>query len=98
MRAFTAWIAVMMTALLGGCPRSVAPVNGPAPAEVGAETFDACLDRVLREAGLNRYGDAPDVNYAGGTPLFDEATGETRSRRDYVQARRPELVARCVGR
>lgn len=62
------------------------------------ESFEACLDRVLEEAGLNRYGDERGRMYTGGTPLFDETTGATRSRRAYVEARRPDLVARCVER
>lgn len=59
------------------------------------ESLDDCLDRVTREAGLNRYGDPADRMYAGGTPLFDESTGQTTSRIDYIARRRPDLAARC---
>jgi len=38
----------------------------------------------LRENNLNQYGDLEETNYAGGTPLFDEATGETSDRFDYL--------------
>lgn len=73
-----------------GVTSEPAPVPSPLPADP-----DACLTEVLQRAGLNRFGDPPDTMYAGGSPLFDERTGETTSRRDYVQARHPELVAQC---
>lgn len=33
---------------------------------------------------LNQYGDAKDTVYAGGTPLFNEVTGEYTDRYDYI--------------
>lgn len=79
-----------------------AAVEEPAPpgeqAPAGVASFEACLDRELAQAGLNRYGDADGTMYMGGTPLFDERTGETTARRTYVAQRRPDLVARCETR
>ncbi|MFA5248214.1 MAG: hypothetical protein WC415_03140, partial [Patescibacteria group bacterium] len=34
------------------------------------------IDSWLEENGYNRYGDAKNAIYTGGTPLFDEATGQ----------------------
>jgi hypothetical protein len=58
---------------------------------------EACVDQWLKERGLNQYGDPPDTLYAGGTPLFDEETGERTDRLEYVFKRHPELRERCAG-
>ncbi|MGC4115693.1 MAG: hypothetical protein QM765_14045 [Myxococcales bacterium] len=48
------------------------------------------LDRWLKERGLNRYGDRPDTAYPGGTPLFDERTGQTEGRTEHVRRKHPD--------
>jgi len=42
------------------------------------------IDNWLEKNNLNRYGDSIDTMYAGGTPLFNEATGESIDRYDYI--------------
>ena len=54
----------------------------------------ARIDRWIKQEGRNTYGDPPDTVYAGGTPLFDERTGQVRDRYDYILARHPELRGR----
>jgi len=49
------------------------------------------IDRWIRENDLNEYGDPKDTVYAGGTPLFDMLTGETKDRYEYILERHPEL-------
>ena len=49
------------------------------------------IDQWIREHGLNQYGDAKDTVYAGGTPLFNEMTGRTLDRYEYILKRHPEL-------
>lgn len=49
------------------------------------------IDRWIKENNLNPYGDPRDTVYAGGTPLFNMATGETRDRYEYILERHPEL-------
>jgi len=56
------------------------------------ETFDS-IDDWIAARGLNSYGDSPDIAYLGGTPLFNEATGETIDRLTYILANHPELTA-----
>ncbi len=50
------------------------------------------IDNWLAENSLNKYGDTKDSMYIGGTPLFDEATGEARDRFEYILENNPELV------
>jgi len=48
----------------------------------------------IQENDLNQYGDAIDTAYTGGTPLFDERTGESKNRYEYIlrnHANRPWL-------
>jgi hypothetical protein len=56
------------------------------------ETFES-IDEWIAARGLNSYGDAPDIAYLGGTPLFNEATGESIDRLTYILANHPELTA-----
>lgn len=74
-----------------------------APADAGPKgqggdraTVEACVDRWLQEHKLDNYGNAEGTMYAGGTPLFNEATGESRDRLEYVFERQPEARKACV--
>ncbi|KAF4317878.1 hypothetical protein JM18_007345 [Phytophthora kernoviae] len=40
--------------------------------------------------GLNKYGDEATRMYLGGTPLFDESTGITMNRFEYILSRHPD--------
>lgn len=52
------------------------------------------IDKWVRENGFNEFGDPKGTVYAGGTPLFDELTGRTRDKYEYILKRHPELRAR----
>ncbi|CAI2385801.1 unnamed protein product [Moneuplotes crassus] len=42
------------------------------------------LDQYIAEGGkLNDYGDREDIMYMGGSPLFNESTGESISKEAY---------------
>jgi hypothetical protein len=49
------------------------------------------IDQWIRENNRNEFGDSKDTAYAGGTPLFNEMTGQTIDRYDYILKRHPEL-------
>jgi hypothetical protein len=82
-----------MLLLFCACKREPAP----ATAEPGTppDPLTACVDAQLSHKGLNSYGDPPETSYAGGTPLFDEKTGKSRDRIEYVLSRKPEIGAAC---
>lgn len=67
----------------------------PQPEPAKAPAAQSCLDRELQAKGLNQFGDPPDTVYAGGTPLFDEKTGRSTPREQYVFSRRPEIARAC---
>jgi len=50
------------------------------------------IDEWLGENGLNRYGDEEETNYAGGTPLVDESTGDSINRFEYILERIPDIL------
>jgi hypothetical protein len=50
------------------------------------------IDDWLTKKGLNRYGDAKNAVYTGGTPLFDEATGKSVERYDYILNKFPDIL------
>jgi hypothetical protein len=49
------------------------------------------IDRWIEENKLNPFGDPSGTMYAGGTPLFDERTGRSRDRYEYILEKHPEL-------
>lgn len=54
-----------------------------------------CIDRWLAEHQLDPYGSPVGTQYAGGTPLFDPATGESIQRVDYVMVRHAAAAEAC---
>lgn len=51
--------------------------------EISFEEKQQIEDWII-EQGLNQYGDLKDTVYIGGTPLFDEKTGERIDRYEYI--------------
>src|SRR5205807_4606487 len=49
------------------------------------------VDRWIKEKKRNPYGDDQGTAYMGGTPLFDERTGRTKDKYDYILDKHPEL-------
>lgn len=78
-------------------PTLTAPTDAGPKNQGGAQAgVEACVDRWLQEHKLDRYGNAEGTMYAGGTPLFNEATGESRDRLEYVFERQPDARKACV--
>ncbi len=50
------------------------------------------IDKWLEENNLNRYGDSLDTFYMGGTPLFNEETGERVDRYDYILKKHSNIL------
>lgn len=77
---------------------SGAAVQGPsrsADAGGSAPGRESCVDRWLAARQLDRYGHKQGTMYAGGTPLFDERTGERTDRLEYIFARHPAAKQAC---
>jgi len=50
------------------------------------------IDKWIEDNNLNRYGDAMGALYTGGTPLFNEETGESLDRYEYIIKNHVELL------
>jgi hypothetical protein len=65
-------------------------------ASTTAETLTAeqknKIDDWLEKKGLNKYGDAKNAVYTGGTPLFDEKTGKAFERYEYILNKFPNIL------
>ncbi len=48
------------------------------------------IDQWIIENDLNQYGDPKNTVYLGGTPLFNETTGETIDRYEYILKNHPD--------
>lgn len=71
-------------------------VRAASSSEADRAREEACVDRWLSERKLDRYGSPEGTMYAGGTPLFDERTGQRVDRLDYVYRKHPEARATCA--
>lgn len=60
-------------------------------AEVPKKTQDR-IDQYLSENDLNEFGDKKDTMYMGGTPLYNESTGQSTNRYEYVLKKFPNLA------
>ena len=50
----------------------------------------AKIDQWITDNDRNKYGDPKGSVYTGGTPLFDEATGEYTDLYDYILEKNPD--------
>ncbi len=67
----------------------------PQEGEKGSDDFISVTERLqiekwITDKGLNQYGDPADTLYAGGSPLFDEATGKSLTRWEYIVGTHPD--------
>lgn len=66
------------------------------PAPVTSANLSAAdkqaIDAWLEKKGLNRYGDSPNAVYTGGTPLYNEKTGQPIERYDYILNKFPDIL------
>ena len=68
------------------------------PVKTGIEpkvSVEECLDRWLAAQKLDAFGSPQGTAYAGGNPMFDEASGAAQSRYDYVATKYPGLRQTC---
>ena len=66
------------------------PANGPGGGTIFGNSEKAQIEAWIKANDLNQYGDSADTVYAGGTPLFNERTGGSIDRYDYISIRHPD--------
>ncbi|MGA9521581.1 MAG: hypothetical protein WBV82_08965 [Myxococcaceae bacterium] len=76
--------------------RPAEPARGAEALSDAGPGAEACVDAWLNERKLDSYGHPEGTMYTGGTPLFDERTGEQKDRLEYVFGRHPEARAACT--
>jgi len=69
--------------LLGGLV--TCPSKDPSTDLYEDAVLDAWVEQGVKEGKLNSFGDAPDMMYTGGSPLFDETTGQAESLYAYLR-------------
>lgn len=84
------------TVAAGPKDKPVADKSKTSAAKAARVREEKCLDRWLAERKLDPFGMPRGTVYAGGTPLFDEATGRQIDRLDYVYRKHPEAKAACA--
>lgn len=52
------------------------------------------IEEMIRKSGLNEYGDPKGTVYAGGTPLFDERSGDMIDRFQYILRKHKDWLPR----
>lgn len=67
-----------------------------APASINSADLSAAqkqaIDDWLAKKGLNRYGDSLNAVYTGGTPLYNEKTGQPIERYQYILNKFPDIL------
>ena len=56
-----------------------------------SETIKNRIDQWIKANELNEFGDPIGSVYLGGNPLFDESTGISIDRYEYILSKNPEL-------
>ena len=79
----------------GGTIDTVAQVAPASEGQAPQADETACVDAWLKGKKLDRYGSPEGTMYAGGTPLFDERTGERAERLPFVYKRHPAAKKAC---
>ncbi len=93
---------LLLSLLLGGAPEAppkdapVANKSKTTSAKAARAREEKCVDRWLTERKLDPYGMPEGTMYAGGTPLFDEASGRQTDRLEYVYQKHPEAKTACA--
>jgi len=79
--------------LLIGAALSYTPTSEearqPTPSPI-SEIEKQQIQSWIEENDLNKYGDPKNTLYPGGTPLFNEGTGETIDLYDYILRNHPD--------
>jgi hypothetical protein len=95
-------VGLLLSLLLAGSV-AAGPKEGPvtnktkiASAKAARAREEKCVDGWLAERKLDPYGSPAGTMYAGGTPLFNEATGRQIDRLDYIYRKHPEAKAACA--
>jgi hypothetical protein len=64
--------------------------GAPSKSAIDKDTKNRIL-KFIKENNLNEFGDPKDTVYAGGTPLFNESTGEQTDLYAYLLKKFPHL-------
>jgi hypothetical protein len=94
--------AVLAAACRSNAPASSRNSNPPRLGDAGVASKpaprgrEACVDAWLAKNKLDPFGNPEGTMYAGGTPLFDEKTGETKDRLAYALERHPDARRACA--
>jgi hypothetical protein len=95
-------VELLLSLLLAGA-LDAAPKDKPVTSKSKSASVKAarareekCLDGWLAERKLDPYGMPEGTMYAGGTPLFDEATGRQIDRLEYVYRKHPAAKTACA--
>lgn len=72
--------------------------TAPVPDAAARASKEACVDTWLKNHAFDAYGNKAGTMYMGGTPLFDERTGERQDRLAFVFKKRPEAATACGGK
>lgn len=93
----------LVAALSGGSTCTPQRASEPPPGEAHAAAAEKpspaeearCVDDWLAKNNRDEYGSPKGTMYMGGTPLFDEATGQQVDRLEYIYRNNPEVKALC---
>ena len=91
-------LSLLFAGSVAACPKEKPVTNKTkiASAKAARAREEKCVDRWLAQRKLDPYGSPEGTMYAGGTPLFNEATGRQIDRLDYIYRQHAEAKAACA--
>ena len=95
-------VGLLLSFLLAGSvaagpkDKPVTSKSKTASAKAARAREEKCVDRWLAKRKLDAYGSPEGTMYAGGTPLFNEATGRHIDRLDHIYRKHAEAKVACA--
>jgi len=86
-------LGVVIVSLLIGAGLSCTPTSEEVPQQTPSPISEIEKQKIqswIEENDLNKYGDPKNTLYPGGTPLFNEGTGETIDLYEYILRNHPD--------
>ena len=85
-----ALLVILLAGILAGALIWKEPQKGVLKPAGISEEEKAQIEAWILENNFNKYGDPEGTMYTGGTPLFDERTGQGTDQYEYILKKHPD--------
>ena len=83
-------LIILLVLILGGTAFVILTKEKLEEGSILSETEKQQIEAWILKNNLNQYADPKDTVYMGGTPLFDEKTGKSIDKYEYILKNHPD--------